>query len=59
MNKKTITILTVISVVLAIAAYITGNLLNLERIYRSLIMAPSAILIIISFAFATKLDKQD
>ena len=59
MNKKTITILTVISVVLAIAAYITGSLLNLERIYRSLIMAPSAILIIISFAFATKLDKQD
>ena len=54
MSKKAITILTVIACVLAVAAVVIGLYFKLESIYRSLLMAPAAILIVIAFFFSTK-----
>ena len=54
MSKKAITILTVIGCVLAVAAVVIGLYFQLESIYRSLLMAPAAILIVIAFFFSTK-----
>ena len=54
MSKKAITILTIIACVLAVAAVVIGLYFQLESIYRSLLMAPAAILIVIAFFFSTK-----
>ena len=54
MNKKSIITLTVIAVILAVIGYALGYFLELEQLYRSLIMAPAAILIVIAFFFSTK-----
>ena len=54
MSKKTITILTVIACVLAVAAVVIGLVFSLDRLYRSLLMAPAAILIVVAFFFSTK-----
>ena len=44
----------VIACVLAVAAVVIGLYFQLESIYRSLLMAPAAILIVIAFFFSTK-----
>ncbi len=54
MNKKTITVLTILACVLAVAAVVIGLVFNVQGLYRSLLMAPAAILIIIAFFFSTK-----
>ncbi len=59
MNKKTIIVLTVIAVVLAVVGYALGYFLKLEQLCRSLVMAPAAILIIIAFIFSTKESKEN
>lgn len=59
MNKKTIIALTVIAVILAVVGYCVGYFLDLEQLYRSLIMSPAAIVIIIAFIFSTKESKEN
>ena len=54
MSKKAITVITIIACVLAVAAVIIGLVFNLESVYRSLLMAPAAILIVIAFIASTK-----